>query len=280
MSNSGSQLPLEAVASVRAFTLSNFLGGLEKVKEELGAKHPFLTAEDVSYIGQRLQKYVEAGTKYDTYEALFTNGYLFDGDPETLPEMLIAVLAAHHVLAAAEPAQPQRFAELDLRSGVPFKQAKVMYGDTVVDGNLYFDDRLVVVGDLTVGGVIEATEDFSPLFVAGDVRARGINCYRWCGSVIVGGEVQVDEALAVSQNLAAGGLVRAKMILEGEGLWKISAALESEFHFSHAQIEEGSEGPLGAIFSPKILAPDPSLADDHAFIHNLFDALRSGKSIR
>ena len=153
----------------------------------------------------------------------------------------------------------------------------VLGGDLVVSGSLDIGCVLVVLGDLEVEGVIEATLDDATLVVGGSIKARGINCtdYVYAGGAITAEVVFVE----LEGKLRAEKGVAAELVVLEDSSVKPAAKISAK-----EKVVLTYPKPTGIERLKRLLAPKAFgfVGGDEALYDytNLFGALRRGKPWR
>lgn len=143
------------------------------------------------------------------------------------------LLLAESLRAASPDADQTNFPDGLEREGsgwvVPRRSPLIWFGDAHVPGDLGVDAPLIVLGSLTVDGLLRDGDVFhSYVIVAGDVRVRAlrsgadhfvlgslsasvISCFNNDGSLVVGGELSADLLLSEEHDVAVFGETRARV---------------------------------------------------------------------
>jgi hypothetical protein len=150
-------------------------------------------------------------------------------------------------------------------------------GDLILSGSLDIGCVLIVLGDLEVGGVIEALYDDATLVVGGSIKARGLNCTdHICAAGSITAEVVFCE---LASKLVAGDGIAADLVILEDASVKPTGKLAAKDKVVLTYPTSTGIDRLKALLDPKAFGHvdgDPVLYD----YTNLFDVLRRGKPWR
>lgn len=165
------------------------------------------------------------------------------------------------------------------------------HGDVHIKGNLNFDMRIYITGNLVVDGVIQDTEEWSPLLVGGNIKAGGIEMGSqiFCAGKISTPLVCIDG----TGELLVGEKLEAKLLTEEGYDHHINGRLNVQHHINFAEEEKQPLQELEKIIIPEIIIKlkkeskktAKELGDteeDNTFYFDksiLFDYIRKGENI-
>jgi hypothetical protein len=163
------------------------------------------------------------------------------------------MLVARHVLPAPpENTTTQRIEGTD-----------VHHGDLVVSGDLALKTDLWVTGSVEVSGVIDTAEDAS-LYVAGDLRTRGLRWIGPRGTVIIGGALHAKELVTVTESLlvVCGAIATPFVFVSAIGGDVVAPRSGRDVTLWIGTDEAMEDGSVARESMKTILAPDLFLADE------------------
>jgi len=115
---------------------------------------------------------------------------------------------------------------------------------------------LVVVGNLTVTGVIAGDDEADRLIVAGNVHAKAIDTFGWQCGVCASGRVVADDVLATGHTLITLS-AKTKAFFEGEGLWDKDVLIQTRMRHNDEDLGDmafddarDGKGELAKAFAP------------------------------
>lgn len=153
----------------------------------------------------------------------------------------------------------------------------VFGGDLVIDGSFDVGCVCVVLGDLIVGGTLEALWDDATVIVGGSIKARGIGC---TDHIHAAGSIETEVLFVeVAANLSAGKGIRADLAILEDKSVKVGGKLtaKQKVVLTYPQ-PKGIEQLRGLLDRKAFGTVD---GDDVLFDYtNLFAALRKGKPWR
>jgi hypothetical protein len=153
----------------------------------------------------------------------------------------------------------------------------VFGGDLVIDGSFDVGCVCVVLGDLVVGGTIEALHDENAIVVGGSIEARGINC---TDHIHAAGAIKTEVLFVeVAANLSAGkGITADLAILEDKSV-KVGGKLTAEEKVVLTYPTAKGLDQLRGLLDKKAFGTVDG--DDNLYDYtNLFGVLRKGKPWR
>lgn len=250
-----------------------FMAAFERVAKRL-AKGPY--------------NYARTGKKYPSLS--FWRERIYGDVPSTLGDLLVddlddRAIAVNFIslLVMRELGMPQKTFRVkgDLRLGRPGKRLRHSYfaGNLEVSGNLGYEHEVLVLGDLTVGGLIEDRFEGSPLLVAGSVRAKGM----YIGSETkIAGRLDVADVLHLRRTRGGNTLFVERGAKTKLHVWtpddsKMTGKLKAT-HRVEAYPERNDRAlvKVRGLLSKKL---DRALDADEPELAAIVAALRDGKSI-
>ncbi|MDQ7906354.1 hypothetical protein RB614_17715 [Phytohabitans sp. ZYX-F-186] len=203
----------------------------------LRTEHLHLAAGNLDDAVRRLHPYGSAGVNYevgfldahlpeirDWLSGLAEDDGWADGFYNSYVEFALALALALPAPSPADNAGVDRTAEgWEVAQGRP----AVWFGDAHFDDDLTLDGPLVVLGDLTVDGLLsDGDVDRSFLAVTGDLRARAIHSGAFN---LVLGRVESDVVVCFNSDggLGAGGDIVADLFVQGQHSYDLGGDLRA-----------------------------------------------------
>ncbi|HPI00049.1 MAG TPA: hypothetical protein PK772_06960, partial [Chitinophagaceae bacterium] len=176
----------------------------------------------------------------------------------------------------------------------PKNEYYFFHGDVHIIGNLNFDMHMYITGNLTVDGIIQDTEEWTPLLVGGNIKAGGIEMGAkiFCAGEIVTPLLCIDG----TGEILVGQEVKSKLLVEDGNEHHINGQLNLQHHIDFNEDNNLALQELEKLMIPEIITKlkksskkiAKELGDegcgegDGIFYFDksiLFDYMRKGKNI-
>ncbi len=153
----------------------------------------------------------------------------------------------------------------------------VFGGDVIIDGSFDIGCICIILGDLTVDGVIEALSDDAVVIVGGSIRARGINC---TDHVHAAGSIQAEVVFVeLGGKLTAGRAIEADLVVLEDASVEVGGKLKAKTKVVLTYPDAKGIQRLEGLLTPKAFGTVPGHDNLYDYT-NLFSALRRGKPWR